>query len=344
MAVGVLSNMKNWISEEYKEGMVSVIVPCYNRALIVVDTLESVWRQTYRPIELIIVDDGSNDDSREVVEEWADTRKNQGNQSIIIKIIHQDNGGPSKARNTGVMACTGEYIQFLDSDDILHQEKFKIQVEEIRKHKKDFSVCNYKPFIDSVEDSNPVVDFFSRSHAIEDFPLEYPMDTPAPLYRRNAIAVAGPWNTALRSSEDFEYNFRLVCRGATGGWLNQVLFYVRKHQNEERIQATPLKKRYKFMYLGLAEMEREAVEQGICTKKLLQNLGLRALMYYEHMRAEKDGRLGKTFFNYAKSRMSGFRIALFMFEKRLWKPLWEIIYPPGPQALIKRLLKIKKFG
>ena len=330
--------MKNWISEEYKEGLVSVIVPCYNRARIVVHTLESVWQQTYRPIELIIVDDGSTDDSREIVEEWANARKNQGNNSIIIKIIHQDNGGPSTARNTGVLACTGEFIQFLDSDDILHQEKLKAQVEEISNHKKDFSVCNYKPFTYSIKDSNLAVDFFSRSHSIEDFPLVYPMDTPAPLYRRSAIAAAGPWNTALRSSEDFEFNFRLVCRGATGVWLNRVLLYVRKHQNEERIQATPLRKRYKFMYLGLTKMEREAAEQGICTKKLLQNLGLRALMYFEHMRAENDSQLGKVFFTYANRRMPFWRIVLFLLHQRIWKPIWKNVYPAGPRALIKRFI------
>ena len=132
--------------------------------------------------------------------------------------------------------------------------------------------------------------------------------------------------------EDFEYNFRIVCRGAKGIWLDRVLVYVRKHKNEERIQATPLRNRYRFMYHGLAEMEMEALEQGICTKKLLRNLGLRALMYFEHMRAENDGHLGKIFLNYAKSRVPYWKIALFLLQKRVWKPLWKIIYPAGPRA------------
>lgn len=334
--------MKKWISEEYKEGLVSVIVPCYNRAQIIVDTLESVWRQTYRPIELIIVDDGSSDDSREIVEEWANTKKNQGNNSIIIKIIHQDNGGPSIARNIGLLACTGEYIQFVDSDDILHQEKLKTQVEAIKKYKKDFSVCNYKRFTYSIEDSKPIVDFYSRSHSIEDFPVMYPIKTSAPVYMRSAIVTGGSWNIALRAGEDFEFNFRLVCRGAKGVWLDRVLLYVREHDSEERIQATPLRKRYKFMYRGLAEMEMEAVEQGICKKKLLQNLGLRALTYYEHMRAENDGQLGKVFFNYARRRVPFWRIVLFLLQKRIWQPIWRNVYPAGPRALVWRLMKSKK--
>jgi glycosyltransferase involved in cell wall biosynthesis len=287
------------------------------------------------------VDDGSTDDSRQVIEKWAGTQNNQADNSFTIKIIHQENGGPSMARNTGLLACKGEYIQFLDSDDVLDQEKLKIQIKAIKKHNKDFSVCNYKPFSESGEDNNPVVDFFSRSHSIEDFPLTYPMDTPAPVYRRGAIVAAGPWNTAIRSSEDFEYNFRLLSLGARGIWLDQVLVYVRKDQNQQRIQSNPLKKRYKFMYHSLAEMEMQAIEQGICTRKLLQNLGIRALIYYEHMRAENDGHLGKIFLSYAKSRVPFWKITLFLLQKRVWKSLWRTVYPGGPRALIKRIIAIQ---
>ena len=330
--------MEKWLPEKYKDRLVSVIIPCYNRARIIVETLDSVWNQTYRPIELIVVDDGSIDDSRKVIKEWADSKKIKGANGFNIIIIHQENGGPSLARNAGLFACTGEYIQFVDSDDILHHEKISIQIEAIQQHKKDFCVCNYKRFTDSIEDSDVTVDFFSRSHSIEDFPFVYPMDTPAPLYRRSAIVAGGPWNKAIRASEDFEFNFRLVCKGAKGVWLDRVLVYVRKHQNEERIQATPLRKRYRSMYHGLAEMEMEALEQGLCTKKLLQNLGLRALMYFEHMRAENDGHLGKVFFNYAKSRVPFWRIAMFLVQKRLCRPLWRHFYSAGPRALMKRLL------
>jgi glycosyltransferase involved in cell wall biosynthesis len=330
--------VKAWISEDYCQNLVSVIVPCYNRARIILETLESVLNQTYRPIELLVVDDGSSDDSREVVEEWIVSIRDREEANIEVKTLHQENSGPSMARNTGLLACNGEYIHFLDSDEILHQEKFKIQVEVIKKNKKDFCVCNYKRFSDSIEDIDITVDFFSRSHSIEDFPLVYPFKTSAPLYMRNAIVTGGPWNTALRAGEDFEFNFRLVCRGAKGVWINSVLLYVREHDSEERIQATPLRSRYRFMYHGLAEMEMEAMERGLCTKKLLKNLGLRALTYFEHMRAENDAHLGRIFFDYAKCRVPWWRFMLFLLNKRIWTPFWKAAYPAGPRILIKKVI------
>jgi len=330
--------MKKWIPAECREGLVSVIVPCYNRAGIVTETLESVWLQSYRPVELIIVDDGSTDDSRTVVDEWVNRKNGVFDRDFSIRMITQENGGASKARNTGLMACGGEYIQFVDSDDLLHHEKLSIQVAALREHKTDFCVCNYKHFRESAEDDDTIVDFFSRSHSINDFPLVYPMDTPAPLFRRGAIINAGEWNTSLRVAEDFEYNFRLLCRGARGIWLDQALVYVRKHHGTERLQAAPLRGRYRSMYHGLAEMEMEAVESGRCTKRLLRSLGMRALMYHEHMKAESEDNLPDIFFRYAKSRVPMWRIALFLIRQRFWKPLWRQVYPKGPRALMRGVL------
>jgi glycosyltransferase involved in cell wall biosynthesis len=327
-------DMKNWMKKEYTEGLVSVIVPCYNRENLVVETLESVYQQTYRPIELIVVDDGSSDNSRKVVEEWVNSKNDN---EFKIEILHQNNGGPSKARNTGLSTCNGEYIQFLDSDDILHPDKLKVQLEILRSSKKDFCVCNYKPFYKHSEDDLPIVDFYSRSHSINDFPITYPMDTPVPLYKRSAILTTGPWNNYIWASEDFEYNFRLVCRGAKGLWINQVLVYVRKHDNKERIQAIPLRKRYRFMYHGLVEMEMEAREQRLCNSNLLRNFGIRALKYYYHMKNEGDGDIGKIFLIYAIPKMKFFRILLFFFKMQIWKKIWSRVYPGGPSKLLKTI-------
>jgi len=315
-----------------------VIVPCYNRAQIISETLDSVWSQTYRPIELIMVDDGSTDDVPEVIKRWAANKRKQGDNSFTTKIIHQKNSGPSSARNTGLLVCKGEYIQFLDSDDILHEEKFEIQTDAIKNHHKDFCVCNYKRFEEYTNDKNTIVDFYSQSHSIDDFPLVYPMDTPAPLYKRHVVLSAGLWRTYIRAAEDFEYNFRILSTGAKGIWLDCVLLYVRKHNSKERIQSSPLRARYRFMYHGLAEMELEAMERGICTRKLLNNLGFRALMYYEAMRAENDTYLGKVFLRYAKSRLSKWRIVLFIFKQRVWKLFWRRFYPKGPRVFFHKII------
>jgi len=317
------------------KGLVSVIVPTYNRAHLIVSTLDSVFQQTYRPIEVIIADDGSCDGTADVVQNWAE-EKRAIDTSFSIRYLRQDNAGPSAARNLGLRECSGEFIQFLDADDIIHQNKVAMQVSVIRQKNVDFCVCNYQPFTDTLSTLGPVVDFQSRSHSIGDFPAQYPMDTPAPLYRRELILTNGPWDSCLQAGEDFEYNFRMVARGAKGIWLKEVLLYVRKHDGTERIQATPLATRYQSMYIGLAKMEMEAIERGICSRKLLNSLGMRAYQYYRHTKAEGSHREASIFLRYTRSRLFWTTKAAFLAKRVMPTPLAKVC------VILKRILRGKK--
>ena len=287
-----------------KSDLASVIIPCYNRAHLILETLDSVAAQTYSPIEIIVVDDGSTDDSAKVIRHWMDRNSLRHRHIASARCLCQENAGPSAARNTGLRECSGEFIQFLDSDDILHPEKLAKQVTAIQRNSVDFCVCNYRPFTHDPTVQGPVVDFYRRSHHIEEFPAQYPMDTPAPLYRREAILAAGAWDESMRAGEDFEYNFRLVARGARGVWVDEVLLYVRRHEAPERIQATPLAGRYQSMALGLMKMEMEAVAQGLCSRRFLNSLGIRAHQYYRHTRAEGSFAEAEVFLRYAQPRLS----------------------------------------
>ena len=92
--------------------LVSVIVPVYNVEKYLSDCIESITNQTYRQLEIILVDDGSTDASGDICDEY-------GKKDERIQVIHKENGGLSDARNTGLDRCTGEYIAFVDSDDIV---------------------------------------------------------------------------------------------------------------------------------------------------------------------------------------------------------------------------------
>lgn len=106
--------------------MISVVIPLYNKAHTIVSTLESVTNQTYSDFEVIIVNDGSTDNSVEVIQRhFSDTR---------FKIINQENGGVSVARNRGVDEATGEYVAFLDGDDAWHPEYLAIMTKLIQKY------------------------------------------------------------------------------------------------------------------------------------------------------------------------------------------------------------------
>ena len=95
-----------------RSGLVSTIIPVYNRPTLVVEAIESVLAQTYRPIEIIVVDDGSTDSTSAVVEQMMTAHPE-------VSLLRQPNSGPGPARQKGIEAASGEFIQFLDSDDLL---------------------------------------------------------------------------------------------------------------------------------------------------------------------------------------------------------------------------------
>jgi glycosyltransferase involved in cell wall biosynthesis len=322
----------NWIADDCLADLVSVIVPTYNRAHLIVPTLDSIFKQTYRPIELIVVDDGSDDGTVHVVKNWAD-EKETPDTAFSVRYLRQANAGPSATRNLGLRECSGQFIQFLDSDDILHREKLARQISAIRQNEADFCVCNFQPFTDNLSALGPVIDFYSRSHSLNDFPAQYPMDTPAPLYRREVILANGPWDEDLYAGEDFEYNFRMIAREAKGVWLNEVLMYVRKHNGLERIQARPLATRYQSMYLGLAKMEMEAIERGLCSRRLLNSLGMRAYDYYRYTKAEGSLAQASMFLRYARPRLFWMTRATLFAKRVLPAPVTQLCVP------VKRMLR-----
>lgn len=106
--------------------MISIVIPLYNKAHTIVNTLSSVFAQTYMDYEVVIVDDGSTDKSVQVIEEHFD--------DIRIRIIQQENKGVSVARNRGVDESKGDYVAFLDGDDEWHPEYLQTMVELIRQY------------------------------------------------------------------------------------------------------------------------------------------------------------------------------------------------------------------
>lgn len=108
--------------------LVSVIIPAYNAEKSIADTLDSVFAQTYRPIEILVVDDGSIDKTAETIKEYQTSKANRTNKTNLT-YIHQQNSGPSRARNTGIKAAKGEYIAFLDADDLWTKNKLEKQIK-----------------------------------------------------------------------------------------------------------------------------------------------------------------------------------------------------------------------
>lgn len=114
--------------------MVSVVIPAYNRAKVICRAIESCLNQTYEDIEVIVVDDGSSDNTKEVIAAIDDNR---------LRYIYQDNAGACAARNRGIELAQGEYIAFQDSDDEWHTDKLEKQMAALTEMKADFVFCGF---------------------------------------------------------------------------------------------------------------------------------------------------------------------------------------------------------
>src|SRR4029450_2117030 len=100
---------------------ISVIIPNYNRASTVTETIENMLRQSHQPDEVIVVDDGSTDKSREVIREFGQRGR----------LVGQSNQGPAAARNAGLEVASGEFVQFMDSDDVASLNKLELQLDAL---------------------------------------------------------------------------------------------------------------------------------------------------------------------------------------------------------------------
>ena len=130
---------------EQKE-LVSVIVPVYNSEKFLQEALKSIREQTYSNIEVLMIDDGSTDASPHICDDFA-------REDERFRVIHQENKGPSAARNRGIDEAKGEYITFVDNDDLLHKDYVKILYDLCVEHQCDIALTKSFPFLE--EDTIP---------------------------------------------------------------------------------------------------------------------------------------------------------------------------------------------
>lgn len=185
--------------------LVSTIIPVYNRAEMIVVAVQSVLEQTYRPIEIILADDGSTDDTPEACKRLV--QQHDG----IVHYIRHENAGPGPARELGRSIAKGEFIQYLDSDDRLLPNKFTDQVAALDQNPD----CDVAYGITKLVNSTGEVlaDPFKWTHLEFDgiFPrllVDRWWCTHTPLYRRSLTDKIGSW-CDMRWSQDWEYDARI---------------------------------------------------------------------------------------------------------------------------------------
>ncbi|MCA9971782.1 MAG: glycosyltransferase, partial [Anaerolineales bacterium] len=196
------------VSETAVAGLVSVIIPNYNHAAYLGDAIDSALRQTYPHFEVIVVDDGSTDDSRAVAARYGDR----------IRTIWQENQGLSAARNTGLRHARGEYVALLDADDML-EPTFMQALTGVLAADPDLGgvICGYQ-FVD--DDGVPLPQQEARSiapQALHDTLLDGNFLVPESiLVRRRCYQAVAPFDETLRACEDWDMWLRMSQQFAIG--------------------------------------------------------------------------------------------------------------------------------
>ena len=201
---------------------VSVIIPSYNCAQYLPQAIESVINQTYTAYEIIVIDDGSTDNTKKVIEPYLEK----------IRYVYQDNQGAAEARNHGLYLARGELIAFLDADDIFLSHKLKEQVAvfEAQPH---IGIVNSGFRI--IKDNDDVVMDIEHWHELPDLTpeiwlLHKPVLPSAMMFRREWFDRVGGFEQRFFPCEDMEITFRMVIKGCQSTWLPSVTVCYRRHE------------------------------------------------------------------------------------------------------------------
>lgn len=219
---------------------VSVIVPCYNQAQYLPEALESVLNQTYENWECLIVNDGSPDNTHEIAQEWLKKDKR-------FKYIFKDNGGLSSARNAGLDIAEGDYVQFLDADDLIAPKKFEMslsQLEELEPKKDSVVVSYFNFFTNNIEDATDRycylnLEFLNYKSILYDWDYRFSIPVHCGFFSKELFQNFR-FSTDLKAKEDWIMWLNIFKKDIKAYFINQPLAFYRSHSSS-------MTKNHKFM-------------------------------------------------------------------------------------------------
>lgn len=228
--------------------MISVVIPLYNKEQSIASTINSVLAQTYKDFEIVVVDDGSTDNSADVVRAIDDER---------IVFISQENQGVSAARNNGILSAKGEYVAFLDGDDLWHPEYLETLVRLISDYP---NATLYGIGYSKIHNNN-------IPHKVEPTSMRGEIENPWDNYvgywtgsssssSRELLLKAGMFDTRMTHGEDIDMWWRLLLMG-NGAYDNRILAYYRQNaENRAMNRLIPLEKHIPY-YIDKYSKARE---------------------------------------------------------------------------------------
>lgn len=269
---------------------VSIIIPTYNRYQFLLEAITSVFHQTYQDFEIIVVDDGSTDNTEDILCNFDDR----------VRYFKQKNSGSAVARNRGILNSKGNYIAFLDSDDLWYPQKLEKQIEVFQKYPNvgfvfsDFSRGN------SIQFPAPIQGFFSSIEFTygDLFPLlsqMNPIGTSSFMCRSEVVCYSGLMDHTLRRAQDIDF-WRRIASVTEAFFLREVLVHMREHPNR-------ISHNTDYLYDVCRQSEIQVYRWAFCNKDIIRNFKKRTSeLYYQLSYVErKKGQYHKSYLSLCKS-------------------------------------------
>lgn len=211
--------------------LVSIIMPAYNASAYIAEAIQSVLNQTWTNWELIIVDDGSTDDTLQIAQQFAV-------QDNRIQVYYQSNQGVSSARNNALQYIQGDFVQYLDSDDVLDEEKISTHIHVIQENSLTdlditYGIC-YNLTNDGCKKETAMHELYknydnaidAQVAILENHFISFPYSTY--LVPRTIVDKVGLWNSILNRAEDSEYMLRVLAEARSLRYVSESIFYYRE--------------------------------------------------------------------------------------------------------------------
>lgn len=261
---------------------VSIIIPTYNMANYLGETIKDILKQTYQNFEIIVVNDASTDHTEQVMQQFNDQR--------IKYIVHSENRYAAAARNTGIRASDGHYIAFIDADDKIHPEKLATQVAFLERNPEiGLSYCSR---IEIDQNGNPLTLVPAQSTvSLKDLVLGYPYAPSEIVMRREWIYKVGLFDESFRfHGEDPDFHMRLALHGCRMVGVKRVLNY-------RRLQADRVFKNLDKVTEGEIRAFENTFANPLCPKEVLElrrkSLGMLYRIYSFIAFSQNDSNLGQ---------------------------------------------------
>ena len=240
--------------------LVSILIPAYNAEQWIADTIQSALAQTWPRTEIVVVDDGSGDETFQIARQFA---------SKTVRVVTQENQGAAAARDRALQLCQGDYIQLLDADDLLSPDKVARQMASAQDCQDPRTLLSsgwayfmYRPWKASFVPTALWCDLTPMEWLLRKWEQNLHMQTATWLVSRELIRAAGPWDTRLLGDDDGEYFCRVLLPSSGVRFVPDAKVYYRVTasnrlsyvgQSDSKLEAHLLSRRLQIGYLRLVE-------------------------------------------------------------------------------------------